>query len=168
MAGGRPSKYTPELGDKICEKLAEGKSMRYISRLKSMPSCSTMFKWIREIPEFSQQYDTAKQETHNAWFEEITDIPDNQVGNPLLNDEGEPILDEAGNPVMTVDAAAIQHARLRVDSRKWALSKLMPKKYGDRVTQDLNINNYSEMSDDDLARKLAELNQAHEESQTTH
>jgi hypothetical protein len=164
MASGRPSLYTPELGDKICEKLAEGKSMRYISRLKSMPSMTTLFKWLREIPEFTQQYEKAKIECHNAWFEETMDIPDNQVGNPLLNDEGEPIMDENGNPVMHVDAAAIQHARLRVDTRKWALSKIMPKKYGDRVTQDVNINNYTELPDDELARKLAEKRQEHEQS----
>jgi hypothetical protein len=30
----------------------------------------------------------------------------------------------------------VQHQRLRVDSRKWLLSKVLPKLYGDRVAVD--------------------------------
>ena len=34
------------------------------------------------------------------------------------------------------EAAATGKARLQIDSRKWLLSKLAPKKYGDKVTQE--------------------------------
>jgi hypothetical protein len=35
------------------------------------------------------------------------------------------------------DNALVQQARLRVDTRKWILSKMLPKRYGDRVTTEV-------------------------------
>lgn len=133
--GGRPSIYSLELADKICERLAAGESMRSISRDESMPAMSTLFKWIRENEAFSQQYAKAKEESADAWVEDMLDIADNQVGNPVLVDD-KPLLNQDGKAVMFVDGPAVNHARLRVDTRKWAASKLKPKKYGEKVTQE--------------------------------
>lgn len=160
---GRPASFTPDLGDVVCERLADGESMRSISRDDSMPCMTTLFKWLRTIPEFTQQYEKAKLECHNAWFEDIVEISDNEVGNPVLVDDNPIVID--GRPVMFVDSASVGHARLRIDSRKWALSKLMPKKYGDRVQQDVNINDYTKLDADDLARKIQEKQQAYAQSQ---
>jgi hypothetical protein len=41
------------------------------------------------------------------------------------------VTDERG--VTRYDSAAVQHQRLQVDTRKWLLSKLAPKKYGERL-----------------------------------
>jgi hypothetical protein len=38
---------------------------------------------------------------------------------------------------MTPNRKNIQRSRLRVDARKWAAAKLAPKKYGDRVENDV-------------------------------
>lgn len=133
MAGGRPTDYSLELIDLICQRLASGESMRSISRDEDMPAMSTLFKWLREHEEFSQQYTKAKEESADALVEDMLDIADNQVGNPVLNEDGEPLLEDDGTVVKTVDGPSVQHARLRVDTRKWAASKLKPKKYGDKI-----------------------------------
>lgn len=132
MAGGRPTTYTLELADTVCERLSCGESMRSIGRDEDMPAVSTLFKWIRELPEFSAQYDKAKEESADALAEDMVDIADNQVSQPVMVD-GLPLKDEDGNIVMVVDNVAVQHAKLRIDTRKWAASKLKPKKYGDRT-----------------------------------
>tara|TARA_R110000772_G_scaffold266658_1_gene389376 strand:- start:656 stop:1141 length:486 start_codon:yes stop_codon:yes gene_type:complete len=128
---GRPSDYTPELADSICERLAAGESMRSVSRDDKMPAMSTLFKWIRELPEFTEQYAIAKTESADALVEDMLDIADNQVDQPLLVD-GIP-LEVDGKVVKVKDAVSVNHARLRVDTRKWAASKLKPKKYGDKI-----------------------------------
>lgn len=127
---GRPTKYTDELADIICERLACGESMRSISRDESMPAMSTLFKWLREIDEFSQQYAIAKEESADALVEDMLDIADNQVEQPLLVD-GLPMQID-GKVVMVKDNVAVNHAKLRVDVRKWSASKLKPKKYGEK------------------------------------
>ena len=132
MAGGRPTTYTLDIADKICERLAQGESMRSISRDDKMPAISTMFKWIREHEEFSKQYAIAKEESADALVDDMLDIADNQVEQPILVD-GVPLVVD-GKVVMGKDNVSVNHAKLRVDTRKWAASKLKPKKYGDKVT----------------------------------
>ncbi len=149
MPAGRPTTYTIELADLFCERIANGESMRSIGRDADMPALSTIFKWLREHKQFSDQYAIAKEESAEAWADDIVDIADNQVGNPLVVDD-KPMLDSEGRPIMVVDGPAVNHARLRVDSRKWAASKLKPKKYGDKVTTEHAVT-------DELASLLASI-----------
>lgn len=114
MAGGRPSTYTEELSDLICQRLANGESLRSVCRDGAMPVASTVFKWMREHTEFSKQYARAKEESADALLEDMLDIADE------------------------TDSDNVQVARLRVDVRKWAASKLKPKKYGDKLQQELS------------------------------
>jgi len=136
MAGGRPSKYSQELTDRICERLANGESMRSICRDESMPVMSTIFKWMREHEEFSNQYATATDMRAEAMVEDCLDIADNIDGQPVMID-GVPLVID-GKPVCVIDNVSVQHAKLRVDTRKWHASKLKPKKYGDKVSQEVS------------------------------
>ncbi len=137
MPSGRPTDYNVELIDVICERLAAGESMRSISRDEDMPAMSTLFKWLRENEEFSEQYVKAKEESADALVEDMLDIADNQVSQPLLVD-GVPLKID-GEIIQIKDGPSVQHARLRVDTRKWAASKLKPKKYGDKLHQEIEI-----------------------------
>jgi len=131
MPAGRPTDYTPELADLVCARLAEGESMRSVGRDESMPCTTSLFKWLREIPEFAQQYAKAKEESADAMAEDSLDIADNQVEQPLIVD-GLPLQID-GKVVMIKDAVSVNHAKLRIDTRKWYASKLKPKKYGERL-----------------------------------
>jgi hypothetical protein len=116
-AGGRPSIFTQELADTICAKLARGESMRTVCKDDALPSMEAIFCWLRTKPEFLQQYTRAKQEAADSFIEEMHDISDASA--EIVGD---------GH-----DAARINAARLRVDTRKWIASKLKPKKYGERM-----------------------------------
>lgn len=130
MTAGRPTTYTQELADDICERLACGESMRSVGRDDGMPALSTIFKWMRTYPEFSEQYDKAKTESADALVEDMLDIADNQAAQEVETD---------GVKASCVTAVGVSHAKLRVDTRKWAASKLKPKKYGDRLQSDVNL-----------------------------
>ncbi len=117
---GRPTLYTQELADKICEQLALGNSMRTVCKGDDMPCLSTVFKWIRENKEFMQQYARAKEESADALAEEILDISDESIG----------VIKKGA---AKKSSALAQAQRLRVDTRKWIASKLKPKKYGDKL-----------------------------------
>lgn len=117
---GRPSTYSKELAEKICEELAQGKSMRTVCKGDDMPAMSTVFKWLREIKEFSEQYARAKEESTDAMSEDVLFISDES----LL---------EAVNADPKAANAVVQAMRLRVDTRKWIMSKMKPKKYADKV-----------------------------------
>lgn len=108
------SGYTTEIADKICIGLADGKSLRTICKLKGMPSKATVFRWLRDHPEFAQVYATARDDQADLLADEVVEIADN-----------------AGST-----KGAINKARLRIDARKWFAGVTRPKKYGSKVTQE--------------------------------
>lgn len=123
---GRPSDYTQELADRICEQLAEGKSLRSICRADDMPEARTVFRWLRIHEEFCQQYTRAKEESADAHSEDMLDIADDASNDWMAANDPD-------NPGYRVNGEHIQRSRLRIETRKWLASKLKPKKYGDRV-----------------------------------
>lgn len=129
MSAGRPTDYSIELAAKICGELAEGKSLRSVCRANDMPALSTIFLWIQKHKEFSEQYAKAKEESADALTDEILDIADNSTNDWMETNDPE-------NPGFRLNGEAIQRARLRVDTRKWLASKLKPKKYGERITNE--------------------------------
>lgn len=130
-AMGRPSIYTQELAEAICRELSQGVSLRSVCRNDWAPDGSTVFRWMREYPEFYKQYEAAKAESADAMAEDCLDISDNQVERPLLID-GIPFAID-GKIVMVKDQVSVAHAKLRVDTRKWLMAKMKPKKYGEKL-----------------------------------
>lgn len=129
MPAGRPSKFTEEIADTICEEIANGKSLKSIvNQHEGMPRMSTVFKWLVEMPEFSERYAKARQAQADVLFEEILDIADESHTTTKVTGQG-----EDAEEVVVYDAVAVARNRLRVDARKWMAGKLRPKKYGERL-----------------------------------
>ena len=132
---GRPTKYSQALADDVCERLANGESMRSVCRDDSMPAMTTLFRWLREIEAFQQQYTRAKEESADALFEDLLDIADDSTNDYMMKKS------KSGEEYESVNPESIARSRLRVDTRKWALSKLKPKKYGERIAVAGDIEN---------------------------
>lgn len=126
MVMGRPSDYTEELADKICERLVEGQSLRAICADETMPGVSTVCRWLGKHTEFREQYARAREAQADTLADEILDIADDAVNDWMERRRQDGSVDEV------VNAEHIQRSRLRVDSRKWLAAKLQPKKYGDK------------------------------------
>lgn len=110
MASGRPTIYTDELAAEFCKRIASGKSARDVCSSSDMPNRSTIYEWCLSNTSFSAQYDLAKEERAEKIFEETLEIVDG----------------------VAEEAACVAKARLQMDARKWFLSKMLPKKYGDK------------------------------------
>ena len=149
--GGRPSDYTKELADDICAQLAEGKSLRTVCLPDEMPSKTTIFNWMRTKDGFLDQYTRAKEESADAMFEETIDIADDGANDWMENNDPE-------NAGYKFNGEHIQRSKLRVDTRKWMMSKMKPKKYGDRITTEHTGNvGVTDLSADQLDAKLNAL-----------
>ncbi len=110
----RPSKYTTELGDNICRRLAAGESARQICRGDDMPAMSTLMKWLNDSDkvQFSEQYARARDCQADFYADQIVDIADE--------------LSEVAEPT------ELAKAKLQIDSRKWKVARMSPRKYGDK------------------------------------
>jgi hypothetical protein len=140
---GRPTEYTPEKGDAICALLAEGKSLRAICAQEGMPAMSSVLLWVvkgarnHEIYKaFSEQYRDAREAQAELFGDELIDISDEESLTSRRAEDGE-----------TVCFDNVQRSKLRVDTRKWVMSKLLPKKYGEKVTLAGDKDNPIEISD---------------------
>jgi len=121
----RPSSYTQEVADAICEQIVEGKSLRAICKADDMPSVATIFNWFRTQEGFVEQYTRAKEEQAETLADEIVSIADE--ADTTVKDMG------GGTTAVVFDSTAVARNRLRVEARKWVASKLKPKKYGDKL-----------------------------------
>ncbi len=129
---GRPCSFTQEVGDKISARLAAGESLRAICRDDGYPDAATVFRWLAGSDEalvpFREQYTRAREIQADALVDEILEIADDGT-NDYMTRKGA----EEGQGVEVVNHDHIQRSRLRVDTRKWFASKVMPKKYGERM-----------------------------------
>lgn len=120
--------YPSETRAIICERISGGESLTAICKEDGMPAKVTVFKWICNDEDFANQYARAREAQAEHYLDEIISISDDSV----LDVEIDP---ETGHERTNHEVVA--RARLRVDTRKWAMSKLAPKKYGDRTALDL-------------------------------
>lgn len=120
MPAGRPSDYTEELAQTICDQIMQGNSLRKICEADGMPDRGTVLRWVAKNNEFRNQYAQAMNIRAEVIFDEILDIADDGTRDYEV--------DEGGKQTPNYDH--IQRSRLRVDTRKWVVSKMLPKKYG--------------------------------------
>jgi len=123
---GRPSIYSQELAMEICRQLAEGKSLRKICKAEEMPNASTVHSWVLSNDDFSKQYARAREMQAEHYLDEIIEIADDGSNDTYAGEDG----------VERFNADVVQRSKLRVDTRKWVMSKLAPKKYSDKVQQE--------------------------------
>ena len=121
--------------------MIEGVSLRKICEMSGMPSRRSIFYWLQNNGEFRERYEIARLMQVEYWAHEIIEIADDASGDFVINERGDRVMDNE----------AINRARLRVDARKWLMSKLHPQRYGDRVTADITVKrDMRELSDGEL------------------
>lgn len=125
---GRPSKQTPDREDALLELIADGMSL--VKACKEVDvGISSVFRWLEADPVFRDKYAKAKEAQAEKFADEIVAIADETEVSSVVTPDGEVNL--------KLDATAVARNRLRVDARKWVASKLLPKKYGDKIQQEL-------------------------------
>jgi hypothetical protein len=125
---GNQLTYDKETAHAICVRLARGETLRAICRDEEFPPESTVRTWVLEDWDgFAAQYATARQLGLDTMADQLLEIAD--------DGRNDYTADRQGNLVPNQEH--INRSRLRVDTRKWYLSKLAPKRYGEKV--DLNV-----------------------------
>lgn len=125
---GRPSSYTEEKANSICERLADGESLRSICEDENMPSRVTVFSWLSKNEDFLNRYTRAREAQADAIFDDILEIADDGRNDWMERKDSE---DE--NIGWRENGEAMRRSALRIDARKWMAGKLSPKKYSDKL-----------------------------------
>lgn len=110
--------FSQEIFDLILERIMCGESVNAICADAGMPSRNSFYRWVLKDDELRDKFDSALNARSHAMAEDLLAIADEPVGSL-----------ESG----ATDTGAVNKQRLQVDTRKWLMSKMTPKKYGDRV-----------------------------------
>lgn len=110
MANARV-KFSQAVVAKICERIADGKSLRAVCKAADMPARATFLEWAAKRDDVRALYEQAIADREERYFEQVIEIADS-----------------GRDPAKT---------RVQVDARKWVLARMNPKKYGDRMTNEL-------------------------------
>ena len=132
---GRPTLFSQEIADKICKELEKGQGLRRVCREnEDFPPESTVRQWVKNNPEFYAQYTSAREIGYEAMADELLDISDGEK-----------------------EDSAADRDRLRLDTRKWLLSKCLPKIYGDKTSTEITGKDGEpiQVQDMEAARRVA-------------
>ena len=107
---GRPTSYTPQMAQRICKAVAAstGGLRATLDSDPELPAFGCVQEWLYSHADFASGYAHAKIQQLQAMAEDIVDLSNDESLEP--NDK-----------------------RIRIDTRKWLLSKLIPKTYGDKL-----------------------------------
>ena len=112
----RPSKFTQEIANEICERISEGESLREICKSDKMPGRTTVGEWLESNNDFRSKYARARE---------------------LQGDHMDDKILTAANDCLkgTIDP---QCARVAIMAYQWRASKLAPKKYGEKIEHEVS------------------------------
>jgi hypothetical protein len=146
---GRPTSFNKDIVDIVCKRLAAGETLRGICRDENMPHEATFRTWLLDDKNgVYTQYATARDIGLDVMADQLLDIADDSSNDTFQTEDG----------TERTNQEVIARSRLRVDTRKWYLSKLAPKRYGDKQSVELSGNlTLSSMSDEDILAELAAL-----------
>lgn len=154
--GAKPTLYTDDLANEICARLADGESLKAICRDEGMPAESTVRSWALD-PEhpISARYVRAREVGYLKMADELLEISDDGTNDWMVRagQDGE-------GTAYSINGEHISRSKLRVDTRKWLLSKALPKIYGDKIVnehtgKDGKPIEVSDVSDVEGARRVA-------------
>lgn len=126
----------------VLESISDGASLSDIARLYgySVPAVRT---WLRKDPERAKLYDDARMDQAHSIVDQLIEIADT-----------------ADSSV----AADVAKAKLRVETRKWLASRLLPRVYGERMMTEITGRDggpvrldLKSMDDEALAARIATL-----------
>lgn len=122
----RPTKYNEKLDKEICERLASGESLNAICKSEHMPDRTNVMRWLLATDnpvydKFRTNYAQAREIQYQCMADDIIDICDDGSNDYMVRHGKD------GEESWVLNGEHVQRSRLRVDTRKWFMSKVLPK-----------------------------------------
>jgi hypothetical protein len=114
--------------DQVCERVYDGLPIITACREVGVPR-QTLYDWEAKNQPFAVQLARARSANCDALVDQCLEIADDETHDWALSKKG-----------VICDEVAIGRARLRVDTRLKLVAKLDPKRYGDRIQSDVDLN----------------------------
>jgi len=108
-AKGRPSDYTPEMGEAVCNRVRQyGTLLEALERHPELPGSTTVYRWLAAHEDFRDGYARAREDVMEMWADDIVRVAEDETIEPNAR-------------------------RVRIDTKKWLMSKIAWRRYGDKL-----------------------------------
>lgn len=109
--------------------VVNGKSLRTVLKMDSMPDITTFYIWIEKDEIKSKQYAQAIKMRADLLFDEMLDIADDNSKDFIDQELAEGVI------VQKFDHEHVQRSKLRIDTRKWVIERMNAKKYNEKYIE---------------------------------
>lgn len=128
---GRPTKYVEANAVEILTRVAGGETLRQVCRSEHLPAESTVRLWaLDDVQGFAARFARGRMLMLDCWADGMVDISDDG------SNDWETRKREDGSEYDVVNQEVIARAKLRIETRRWLMSKLRPDRYGEKVQVD--------------------------------
>jgi hypothetical protein len=115
----RPTEYTEEIGNTICDRLVDDESLRSICAEPGMPALETVSSWISNNGEFRDMYAHAREFQAHCISDDAIDVADDASGDWVEK------VSANGRVVRGPDRKNLPRCRLRIEVRQWVAKELL-------------------------------------------
>lgn len=122
----QPIEFTDEIFAEVCERMANGQGLRKICEDPEMPSRYQFLRWVEKDTGRQAKYQAAREALMDWYAEEILVI---------AWDSSKDTIPADGKKPARCDSEWVNRSRLKVDTLKFLMAKLHPKRYGDKVPE---------------------------------
>lgn len=124
---GRPSSFTAELAEEICDRLSKGEPLAVICRDEHMPAVRTVSDWTKAHEAFSANFARAREVGFDVIAAECLAIAEDGSHDYKTKKRAD------GEEYEEFDSEHVQRSKLRIETRLKLLAKWDPKRYGEKV-----------------------------------
>ncbi|MCC8954100.1 hypothetical protein H8B02_11700 [Bradyrhizobium sp. Pear77] len=141
---GRPSTFTGEIFEAICERLADGQTLKQICRDPEMPDRYTVLRWIKNDDGRRRLYDQARRDGTDSLADDLIDIAWDTSNDSVVNERG----------TVVCNHEWIARSRVKTENIRFLIMKLNPRRYGDKLPEAIE----ARQMEIDTQAQLAEQN----------
>lgn len=137
------------VADEVLDRISTGQGLEEICEDSHIPSRWAIRKWMAAETIFNTSYALAREMQMDCWADDIVRISDDSTNDYMDRQRSD------GTTERVVDPENVQRSKLRIDTRKWIMSKLAGK-YADKVdiavNAQINVNTFSDQELEDRTR----------------
>ncbi len=123
---GRPTTYTEQAANEICERMSKGEFLSDICKDEHMPALRTVYHWRDDNKDFLARFVRAREDGFEVMAVDCLKIADDGSNDYMTITKGD-------LEYNVEDREVTNRSKLRVETRLKLLAKWFPQKYGDKV-----------------------------------
>ena len=148
--GRKAIPYDPDVAREIISRIIAGETLRGVCEDEDIPSKDVVYGWLALDQAFSDAYARAREHQVMQWADEIIEIADDSLADFIETVGADGEVDREFN------TEHVQRSRLRIDARKWVMSKVAPRVFGDKIDVNMTakVTAVSGLSDEELEKRV--------------